>query len=153
MPGRQNIRHIKRLELTFMAGNITQRAITSHISEDGLFIRTRYGLIPESILNIELYLPDGRLSKLKGRVKRSIRTPIATMKNGMGVELLEKDANYMNFLRLLNGVFENKADSLPGHIIIICSSCAIKNKVPRGKLSSNPRCGKCGTILKADGMI
>ncbi len=153
MSKRQSHRHTKRLETTFTAGGVTNSGITSDISEGGLFIRTRYGLVPETIVNIEIHLPDGKLSRLKGRVRRSIRTPISTLKNGMGVELIEKDSNYINFVKTMgiNGDRDStsSAQKSPEHdfSIVACPSCGIKNKVRAGPASLAPKCGKCGNPL------
>lgn len=45
------------------------------------------------------------------------------------------------------------ASQLPEYLIITCSDCRVKNKIVREKLSLNPRCGKCGTFLKAEDML
>lgn len=161
MSKRQHNRHRRRLETVFTAGTTTQRGITSDISEGGIFIRTMYAFVPGTLLSIEIHLPHGGISRLRGRVKRSIRTPIATFKNGMGVELTEKDAEFINMVKGIreseNGETASNAgkshEPLPAHLIIACSNCRAKNKVAREKLSLNPRCGKCGTSLRAEDIV
>ncbi len=37
--------------------------------------------------------------------------------------------------------------------IIRCSSCGIKNRVPKARLKDSPLCGKCKTILKPETVI
>ncbi len=159
---RQSARHRKRLETTFAADAEVYRGITSDISDGGIFIRTRYGFVPGTVIKIELYLPENKISKLKGKVKRSIRTPIASLKNGMGVEILEKDSSYTIFLNSMNdGNKDNlpesqetfSASQMPEYLIITCSDCSVKNKVASKKLSLNPRCGKCGTLLRTEDML
>lgn len=161
MSKRQFNRHRKRLETIFTPGTERYSGITSDVSGGGLFIRTRNPFAPGSILDIEIYLPDGKTSKLKGRVKRAIKTQIAAIKNGMGIELLEKDSNYINFVKEIKDS-ENRAtasnagkshEPLPAHLIIACANCRAKNKVAREKLSLNPRCGKCGTSLRAEDIV
>ncbi|MBI1812143.1 MAG: PilZ domain-containing protein [Nitrospirae bacterium] len=164
MSKRQLTRHRKRLETKFevdsmAADSVVYTGITSDISERGIFIRTRYGLVPGTVIKIELYLPDNKISKLKGKVKRSIRTPIVSLKNGMGIEIIEKDSSYTIFLNAMDeGNKDNpsapqensSASPPPEYLIITCSDCNVKNKVAREKLSLNPRCGKCGTFLRAE---
>jgi len=146
-------RQIKRLETIFTAGGVTRRGITSDVSEGGLFIRTRYGLVPGSALSIEIYLPDGTISKVKGIVKRSVRTPISTIKNGMGVEIIERDSAYMNLVDEIKSNDSNGGTSTlhknfeDDFSILICSGCGVKNKVRAGATDLNPKCGKCGHSL------
>ncbi|TAL27921.1 MAG: hypothetical protein EPN94_00935 [Nitrospirae bacterium] len=161
MSKRQHNRHTKRLETVFTAGTMTQRGITSDISEGGIFIRTRYALVPGTVLNMEIHLPGGGISRLKGRVKRSVRTPIATFKNGMGVELTEKDAEFIKLVKAIKSGENSETapeagkghEPQPTHLIIACSNCRAKNKIAREKLSLNPRCGKCGTSLRAEDIV
>ena len=167
MSKRQLVRHRKRLETKFKADSAAADSevytgITSDISDGGIFIRTRYGFVPGTIIKIEIYLPEDKISKLKGKVKRSIRTPIASFKNGMGVEILEKDSSYTIFLNSMNeGNKDNPSGSQesfsasppPEYLIITCSDCSVKNKVASKKLSLNPRCGKCGTLLRTEDML
>jgi hypothetical protein len=163
MSKREHKRHTRRLETVFKAGAETFRGITSDISDIGMFIRTRYGLMPGSIIDIELYLPDGKIAKLRGEVRRSIKTPLSTFRNGMGIKIIENDANFM---KLLEQEYDNPSSDSPQiqeaepkqadvniqieHIIILCSSCKVKNKVKKEKLPLGPRCGRCGTVLKAE---
>ncbi|MDP2278135.1 MAG: PilZ domain-containing protein, partial [Nitrospirota bacterium] len=77
MSKRQSARHKKRLETKFAletkftADSAVYTGITSDISDGGIFIRTRYGFVPGTIIKIEIYLPEDKISKLKGKVKRS----------------------------------------------------------------------------------
>jgi len=45
------------------------------------------------------------------------------------------------------------ASQLPEYLIITCLDCSVKNKVASKKLSLNPRCGKCGTLLRTEDML
>lgn len=140
-------RFTKRLEVRFSSGGLSFTGISSNLSESGLFIRTNRGFTPGSIIDIELVMPDGKKSFLKAVVKRTIKTPLASLKNGMGVELLEKDAAYMNFVK--SSLEETGTEDItpPEFQIISCPSCGVKNKVSRGKVSQGLRCGRCGTPL------
>jgi len=109
---RKHKRYIRRCETEFSAGGEFYRGISSDFSVAGMFIRTQNPLPPDTVLDIAVTLPDGNMSKLAGLVRRAAKTCAgrysgaggALQKNGMGVELTEKDANYLDFLRsfLLN---------------------------------------------------
>jgi hypothetical protein len=151
-------RFTKRLEATFKSGGLSYRGILSNISENGLFIRTNRGFAPGTTVDIEVVMPDNTLMTLKGIVKRTIKTPITTMKNGMGVELIGSDTKYLNFVRSFAGEpgfsdletepeIKPKVNPVPEYLVIICPDCGVKNKVSGGKLSMGPKCGKCGKSL------
>ena len=88
-------RFTKRLEVKFSIGGDTYKGRLSNLSQGGLFIRTNRVFSPGTTMDIELVLPDGMISMLKGIVRWSEKTHLA-IKNGMGIELLEKDTVFMN---------------------------------------------------------
>jgi hypothetical protein len=161
-------RIIKRLETTFSSGDLKYRGISSDLSASGLFIRTQHGFVPGSIVDIEIYLPDGKICILKGTVRRTVKTGMSSLfKDGMGVELIEKDSNYKEFLKSIGSLGEEhesahteaaKAEQIhktgekpqkdSDFILLPCPSCKVHNRVPRDKLSIALRCGKCGEALK-----
>ncbi len=142
-------RFTKRLEVRFTSGGLSFTGILSNLSESGLFIRTNRGFAPGTVIDIELVMPDGRKSRLKANVVRTIKTPLSSLKNGMGVELIEKDETYIDFLRSF--VEEKETDTVnitPTEFqIISCPNCGVKNKVSKEKLPLGPKCGRCGTPL------
>jgi hypothetical protein len=150
-------RYTKRLEATFSSGSLTYRGILSDISENGLFIRTSRGFTPGTPIDIEIIMPGDQISHLTGIVRRSIKTPLSAAKNGMGVELTQKDDVYMNFYKSYHEeaskeFFEEKEPageqtSPPEFRIITCPGCGAKNKVLYEKLFFKPICGKCRTLL------
>jgi hypothetical protein len=91
-------RCIKRLEVKFSSDNKFFTGISSDLSENGLFIRTQKGFAPGTAIDIKIFLPDGKTSVIKGIVKRTIKSSISALKNGMGIEIIEKDKSYINFL-------------------------------------------------------
>lgn len=105
-------RNIRRCETEFTHGEVSNRGIASDFSEDGLFIKTTRPVAPESVIDMMVYLPNGSVSRLKGMVKWSSRTPTGRVfgasgrarsaRSGMGLELLEKDENYDLFIRSLH---------------------------------------------------
>ncbi len=162
-------RFTKRLEVTFSSGGLKYRGISSDLSAGGLFIRTQNGLTPGSLVDLEIFLPEGKASLLKGVVRRTIKTPLNMGKNGMGIELIERDSHYIEFLRnfdIADGAqeperqrrfagahpeaepkSEESTRQVPESVIISCQNCSVKNKVPRERLHFSPKCGKCGTLL------
>lgn len=96
---RQCKRYTKRLETTFSSGGLFFRGISSDLSAGGLFIRTQHGFVPGTIVDVEVYLPNNTVARLKGIVRRTVKTTMPGVKNGMGIELIERDANYLEFLR------------------------------------------------------
>ncbi len=158
---RKHERFVRRLETEFTAENMNYRGISSDVSCNGLFIRTNHAFAPGSVLDIIIHLPDGMASKLRGRVKRSIKTPIVSLKNGMGVELIEKDPPFALFMKSFTSECDGDqpsptseretGDSGPqtgqlgpdDFLIIACPDCGVRNKIRRSKMSMGPRCGKC----------
>lgn len=120
-------------------GGITYRGFTGDISENGIFISTSHSLGEGSTLDITVYLPDGKAARLRGVVKRALKTDSMLVRNGMGVEVVEKDAAYTNFINEYTG-----AD----FVIYVCTECGAKNKVPKAKLSLKPKCGNCKSPLR-----
>jgi uncharacterized protein (TIGR02266 family) len=150
-------RFMKRLEVKFTSSGDTYKGILSNLSQGGLFIRTKRVFSPGTIIDIELMMPDGTVSLLKGIVRWASKTHLA-IKNGMGIELLEKDTTYMNFIKNFHEKtgkpFEHeepieREEPRKFHIIA-CSQCGVKNKVLSERISHGPKCGKCGTSLRID---
>lgn len=104
---RQQKRFIKRCEVEFTADNLTLRGISSDFSLTGLFIRTNHPYTPGTLFDILIYLPDGLISKVKGKAVRALKTPtgmvigtpVKSLKNGMGIEITERDHNYLHLIR------------------------------------------------------
>jgi hypothetical protein len=146
-------RYTKRLEVTFSSGNLSYKGILSNISENGIFIRTNRGFAPGTTVDIDVMMPDESISHLKGIVKRTVKTPLTAVKNGMGVELFQKDVSFLNFVRSYGEeqetepAPEKEKSPSPEFQIITCSGCGVKNKVLASKLFLGPKCGKCGISL------
>jgi hypothetical protein len=159
-------RFIRRLETEFVADGKHHRAISSDFSRSGLFVRTNRALVPGTEVDIVIHLPNGTNAQLKGLVRRAIRTPVISQKNGMGIELISRDSNYISFLKELD---PSETDDLspapapdssqtghppkpdhpatPEYVIVACIECGVKNKVRRERLSHDHKCGKCGSLL------
>jgi hypothetical protein len=102
-------RYTKRCEVAFSSQNVTVKAIARNFSLSGLFIRTNRPFAPDTMLDMEVYLPDGTTSQLKGTVKWFRKTQgsgmpetqIDALINGMGVAVFEKDAKYLDLISSL----------------------------------------------------
>lgn len=149
-------RFTKRLEVTFSSGGLSYKGILSNLSANGLFIRTNRGFAPGTVLDIQMVMPGDNVSSLTGVVRRTVKAPVTTAKNGMGVELITRDETYINFVTTTlqeQGIDTKELptpESVPDFQIIACTGCGIKNKVSREKLSREPKCGRCGTVLIID---
>ncbi len=162
---RRHKRYTKRIETEFSSGDMLFRGISSDLSEKGLFIRTQHGFVPGTEVNIQLRLPDGSTAQLRGVVKRTVKTHLQFVKNGMGIEIIESDSTYVRVVReeligihfntsKLSDVVEVKTraraeeeEQEEAFIIQVCPDCGIKNRVKVAALSMKPRCGKCGSSL------
>jgi len=161
-------RFIRRLETEFTAENKNYRGISSDLSISGLFIRTNHAFVPDTLLDIVIHLPGSTAVKLKGRVRRSIKTPVVSLKNGMGVEITENDPRYLEFVKtVIPGLHEEPGQEAPDlntshthfdepkpaespppeFTIITCPGCGIRNRVRNEKLPFGPICGKCRSPL------
>ncbi len=169
MSKRRHARFIRRLETEFSAEGQNYRAISSDFSCNGLFIRTNHAFPPGTLLSIRVHLPDGTPSTLKGRVRRALKTTVVSLKNGMGIELIEKDLAYTDFMLGYTSECDEKTGESgpslrpvdipssepettaspppPDFVIISCPACGVKNKVRTERLSEGPKCGKCGSLL------
>jgi hypothetical protein len=165
---RENKRFKRRLEIAFSSEGKSRRGLTGDISLNGIFIKTNHAFPPGSPISMSLHLPDGSTAELKGTVMHAMKTPGISVKNGMGVRLLEKDKPFIEFMEEFEPVIiekpsgpdvktepvtKQKADTSteqkdPADFILLpCSSCKAKNRLLRTKVSKGPKCGKCGSSL------
>ncbi len=140
-------RYTRRIEVEFMVDDLTYKGISSDLSERGIFIRTRRPPAPGVEIGIRVFLPNGKVAKLRGVVRHAVRTPYSFMKNGIGVELTEVDDNYIEFFKTEFGVDSTGEE----YILMACPNCKVKNRVKRQMLSLGPKCGRCGGPLSWSG--
>lgn len=108
---RKKRRFIRRCPVEFGVDGVKRTGVSSDFSLGGLFIRTNYPYAPGTVLEVTIALPDGKLSHVMARVRRAKKSALGRamgaqtkqLKNGMGVELLEKDVNYLHLIRDLLG--------------------------------------------------
>jgi uncharacterized protein (TIGR02266 family) len=98
---RKHKRVVKRLETEFSAGGSDSRGISSDVSASGLFVRTSKPFTPDTLLDLTLHLPGNAVSKIKGRVRWAAKMGMISGRNGMGIEIVETDENFVNFINSL----------------------------------------------------
>ena len=98
MEKRQHKRYISRCEIEFSMNGTIFRGISSNLSLNGLFIKTRNPFPVDKMITITVHFPNGTTSKLKGITRRAVRNPVNNQKNGMGIEIIEKDSLYFDFI-------------------------------------------------------
>lgn len=87
---RRSTRFEMACEVEFEADGIIHRGTSLDLSLNGLFIETDFRCSPHTILDILIHLPDGTISKLKGKAVRFLD-------NGIGVGIMEKDSAYLHY--------------------------------------------------------
>ena len=96
-----------RLKISFHVNGIAYRELSDNFSLNGLFIRTNHLFPPDTLLDIIIYLPNDLTSHLKGKVVRTSNETLQVVsgkargyaEKGMGIEIIEKDALYLHFIR------------------------------------------------------
>ena len=102
MEKRKQPRFNKSLVAQVVANDIRLFVMTSDLSKNGLFIRSKRCFAPDTIVDMEIATSDNIVSLLKGVVRRTADA-FGSMNNGMGVEIVEKDAAYLHFMKSLIG--------------------------------------------------
>ncbi len=148
MSRRKHERYTKRIETEFSSGDMSFVGISSNLSEKGMFIRTQHGFVPGTTIDIKLRLPDDTISRVKAVVKRTVKTELHLVKNGMGVEIIESDTAYKRFVREeLIGIPYEPSHAEEEVIVRNCPACGVKNRFRASNLHLGPKCGKCGSSL------
>lgn len=97
MERRRHFRVNKSLISQIFADDINLFVITGNLSTNGISLISKQCLPVDTAVMIEIVLPDNSVSSLRGIVRRTIDTS-AFIHRGMGIELIEKDSNYAQFL-------------------------------------------------------
>lgn len=94
-------RYRRRLKTEINVDKLTFNGISTNLSVRGLFIRTQQPFKVGTVFDIKIYLPEDRFCKLKGVVKYSKRVMKFAYSNGMGIEIIQKDEDYTNYIKTL----------------------------------------------------
>jgi hypothetical protein len=118
-------------------------AITGNLSVNGLFLRSNKCLPVDSLVTIQIVLPDNSFSSLKGIVRRTIDTSVS-IHNGMGIQLIEKDSSYTQYLQSILGETIPNDTETPTHISSETSLASIHEekeslREPIGEKRQSPR--------------
>jgi hypothetical protein len=105
MERRQHLRVTQSLISQILSDDTNLFVVTGDLSANGIFLISKQCLPVDTAVTIEIALPDNSVSSLKGIVRRIIDTS-AFIQNGMGIEIIEKDKNYVDFL---NSILHGKA--------------------------------------------
>jgi hypothetical protein len=135
---RRHPRYIKRLPVKFFIDNECLTSLSSDLSESGLFLRTNRGTNINCIVSIQLFLPSNAVSCIKGIVRRTVRTPFSAMKNGMGIEIIEKDEAYGHFIKSIRGGPIDK-NTLPAPPVVPCAVSEISDDELKNTVSEERR--------------
>jgi len=95
---RKEERFHTKLMVKIHSGILKTWGVVSDISNNGIFVNSNHKHNPDTILDMQLIMPDGKTASIKGVVKRLTMTPDANRKFGMGVEVIEKDVIYKSFM-------------------------------------------------------
>jgi hypothetical protein len=98
---RRHRRIIKRLDTDCSAAGTDIRGISSCLSGNGLFVRTSKPFPPDTPVDLRIHLSDHIVSRVKGVVRTTVRTGLIYGKNGMGIEIVECDQNFVTFMNSL----------------------------------------------------
>lgn len=79
-----------KCEVVFTANGIVYKGITQDLSLSGLSINTEYQFAPDTVIDIVIQFSGNKTSRLKGKV-------IRTIKDGIGVEIIERDTVYLHY--------------------------------------------------------
>lgn len=101
MNQRQFERLDKQLYAKLSSESLNCRGLIHNVSEGGLFIYSNKDFRQGTMIDIEIFMPDSKICFLKGIVRRNIEKPDSARKYGLGIELINKDATYIFFVKKL----------------------------------------------------
>jgi hypothetical protein len=83
------------------------KGISSCLWENGLFVRTSKPFPPDTTVDLTIYLNDNDLTRVIGVVRTTAQTGLIHRKNGMGIEIIQYDQNFVTFMNSLLRVEEH----------------------------------------------
>jgi len=99
MEQRKEQRVSKQLYVQISAEKKVFWGLLNDFSTNGLFIKCNQDFPMGAAIEIEIFMSDKSNSVLKGIVRRMIDMPESNRKYGLGIELIEKDARYIRFVK------------------------------------------------------
>lgn len=111
MDKRKDKRFAKRLHVKLSSGSSISWGLLCDVSENGLFIRSNQSYKIDALIDIHVFMPDNSIILLKGVLRRITELAEQHRKFGIGVELIEKNTAYENFLKFLDGQTKKLAQS------------------------------------------
>lgn len=97
-------RKINRSTIKFGEESCDKTAFTSNLTPAGFFLRTHRVYPPGKRLRFEFRTPQGGVVNVVGRVIHATRVPVqfaGLRKNGMGVEIIGHNEDYLDLLKAL----------------------------------------------------
>ena len=102
MDKRKENRYNTQLHVKLNSGSINSWGILSDVSESGLFIKCNRDFKVDEVIHVEIFMADNTYSRLKGIVTRKVELPDTYRKNGLGIQLIEQDNSFKQFLKKLS---------------------------------------------------
>jgi NADH pyrophosphatase NudC (nudix superfamily) len=140
---RKDPRYKKDLDVDYKKEAETGHGVSKNISKGGVFVHSDKTFLPSSKINLMLYLPDGTISSLKGVVRHSsagLQKAGGENELGMGIEFLEIDANFTNFMNNLVKEILSRC---------FCPSCGHENIRPEDR-DKAVKCAGCGKSFRPE---
>ena len=99
MDKRKNERVTTQLHVKLDSGSLIAWGILCDVSGNGLFVKCNRDFTMDTASSIEIFMPDNINSLLKRIVKRKIEMSESYRKHGLGIELIEKDVPYQQYVK------------------------------------------------------
>jgi hypothetical protein len=99
MDKRKEDRFNTRLMVKLRSGVLKTWGVLKDVSAHGLLVASNHKFHPEASIDIEVIMADGETATIRGIVKRIMVTPDANRKFGIGIEVIEKNLMYSNFVK------------------------------------------------------
>ncbi len=91
-------RFIVKLPVDVKSDDSVVSGVSVRISDKGLFIRSQKSFQTGMNVDIKLHISEETSCALKGVVRYSRKLNVLKQKNGMGIELTEKDQKYQELI-------------------------------------------------------
>jgi Tfp pilus assembly protein PilZ len=99
MEQRKEHRFSKQLYVQLSTETKVFWGVLNDFSKNGLFVKCNQDFPIGAVIDIEIFMSDKSTSVLKGIVRRKIDMPESNRKHGLGIELIEKDAPYQQYVK------------------------------------------------------